>query len=63
MEDARRKFDALPLDKKEKAVSDVFCIQCQRSFRLDPFHVSEFRGTLMISGKCANCGTEVAKPV
>lgn len=63
MDDARKKFEALPIEKQQKAVGDVFCIQCQRSFKLEPFEVSEFRGTLMISGKCTNCGNEVAKPV
>lgn len=57
------KFSDLPPEKQEKAVSDVFCMRCQKSFRLEEFSEREFRGTLLIEGKCPACGGPVAKPV
>ena len=57
------KFSDLPKEKQELAVSDVFCTQCQQSFRLDAFTEREFRGTLMIEGKCPQCAGPVVKPV
>ncbi len=57
------KFERLPEHVREKAVSDVFCIGCQKSFRLENFQEAEFRGNLILTGACPNCGGEVAKPV
>lgn len=57
------KFSDLSPEKQEKAVSDVFCMRCQKSIRLDDFIEREFRGTLMIEGKCPDCGEPVVKPV
>jgi endogenous inhibitor of DNA gyrase (YacG/DUF329 family) len=57
------KFADLPPEKQEKAVSDVFCVTCQKSFRLETFTEREFRGTLLIEGTCPTCGSPVAKPV
>jgi hypothetical protein len=57
------RFSDLPPEKQEKAISDVFCIACQKSFRLATFEEREFRGTLLIQGKCPYCGAEVVKPV
>lgn len=57
------RFSELPDEVREKAVSDVFCIKCQRSFRLNDFTEREFRGTLILEGTCPHCGGEVAKPV
>lgn len=57
------KFADLPKDKQEKAVNDVFCVRCQKSFRLEEFREREFRGTLLIEGECPTCGEPVAKPV
>lgn len=58
-----QRFDDLPEEKKEKAVSDVFCMQCQKSFRLGKFRERVFRDTLLIEGECPDCGSPVAKPV
>lgn len=57
------RFADLPKEKQEKALDDVFCMQCQKSFRLENFSEREFRGTLMIEGKCPTCGGDVVKPV
>jgi hypothetical protein len=59
------KFDGLPREKQEKALSDIFCISCQKSFSLlgGEFATREFRGTLFVEGKCPECGTAAAKPV
>lgn len=57
------RFADLPKDKQEKALSDVFCIQCQKSFPIGTFTEREFKGMLLIEGKCPSCGGNVAKPV
>lgn len=57
------KFSDLPPEKQEKAVADVFCMQCQKSFRLESFTERMFRDTLLIEGSCPTCGSPVAKPV
>jgi hypothetical protein len=57
------KFDTLPAEVREKALSDVFCIRCQKSFRMESFTEREFRGTLILEGKCPECGEAAAKPV
>lgn len=57
------KFTDLPKEKQEKALADVFCTTCQKSFPLTDFTEREFRGTLMIEGKCPSCGGPVIKPV
>ena len=56
-------FADLPADLREKALSDVFCIRCQKSFRLEEFTERQFRGNLIIEGKCPACGEMAAKPV
>jgi hypothetical protein len=56
-------FNDLPEEIREKALSDVFCIHCQKSFRLGDFTEREFRGVLILEGKCPVCGESVAKPV
>jgi PHP family Zn ribbon phosphoesterase len=56
-------FQDLPKEQQEKLVSDVFCIQCQKSFRLEQFTEREFRGVPMIEGRCPQCGNTVAKPI
>lgn len=58
----RMRFADLSKDQQEKLVGDVFCIQCQKSFRLENFTEREFRGQLMIEGRCPQCGNTVAKP-
>lgn len=57
------KFDTLPAEVREKALSDVFCIRCQKSFRMETFSEREFRGMLILEGKCPVCGDAAAKPV
>ena len=57
------KFADLPKDKQEIAVADVFCMRCQKSFRMEEFTEREFRGTVMIEGKCPTCGEIAVKPV
>lgn len=57
------RFADLPPEKQEKAVSDVFCMNCQKSFRLETFNERVFRDTLLIEGNCPTCGGPVAKPV
>jgi hypothetical protein len=59
------KFEDLPEEKQEKALGDIYCIGCQKSFSLlgGEFATREFRGTLFVEGKCPDCGTEAAKPV
>lgn len=57
------RFSDLPQEQQEKVISDVFCVHCQKSFRLQSFSEREFRGQLMIEGKCPGCGGVVAKPV
>ena len=56
-------FSDLPKEQQEKVIGDVFCLQCQKSFRLENFTEREFRGQLMIEGRCPQCGSIVAKPV
>ncbi|HVT45889.1 MAG TPA: hypothetical protein VMT00_16045 [Thermoanaerobaculia bacterium] len=57
------RFADLPQEVREKAVGDVFCIHCQKSYRLEEFTEREFRGTLIIEGKCPVCGGALARPV
>ena len=57
------RFEDLPPEKQEKAVDDVYCVSCQKSFRLEKFSQRVFRDTLLIEGQCPTCGGPVAKPV
>lgn len=57
------KFSDLPAEKQEAAKADVFCMQCQKSFRLEEFTERMFRDTLLIEGRCPTCESPVAKPV
>jgi hypothetical protein len=57
------KFEQLPEEVREKAIGDVFCIRCQKSFRMQTFTEREFRGALILEGKCPTCGETCAKPV
>ncbi|HVT05573.1 MAG TPA: hypothetical protein VHL58_19615 [Thermoanaerobaculia bacterium] len=57
------KFADLPPDLQEKARSDVYCIHCQQSFRVDDFAEREFRGRLFIEAPCPRCGKAMTKPV
>lgn len=57
------RFQDLPPEKQEQAVADVFCVNCQKSFRLENFTEKVFRNTLLIEGTCPTCGGPVAKPV
>jgi hypothetical protein len=57
------RLDQLPPEQREKAIGDVFCIRCQKAYRLETFEEREFRGNLMIEGKCPVCGETLIKPV
>lgn len=57
------RLDQLPPEQREKAIGDVFCIRCQKSYRLQTFQEREFRGNLMIEGKCPVCGETLIKPI
>lgn len=57
------RFGDLPPEKREQAVADVYCVTCQKSFRLENFTEKVFRDTLLIEGTCPTCGGPVAKPV
>lgn len=57
------RFEDLPKEQQEKALGDVFCVACQKSFRLEKYNSREFRGALFIEGQCPTCGGEVVKPV
>lgn len=57
------RFSEMPEEQQVKLLSDVFCIHCQKSFRLEQFTEREFRGVHMIEGRCPQCGNTVAKPI
>ena len=56
------RFADLSKDQQEKLTGDVFCIRCQKSFRLVTFEERQFRGQLMIEGRCPQCDNVVVKP-
>ena len=53
----------IPEEEREKLIGDVFCISCQKSFRLENAVVHEFRGKKMIEGNCPQCTARLVKPV
>lgn len=57
------KFADLPQELQDKAKSDVYCIHCQQSFRVDSFEEREFRGRLFIESPCPRCEKQMTKPV
>jgi len=56
-------FKDLPKEVRDKALGDVFCIKCQKSFPLEQYTERQFNDTLILEGVCPDCGGAVAKPV
>ena len=60
---ARKLWEALEPRAKMFALNSVWCPQCEKSTSLAQLAGRVNGGELLLQGKCAACGTEVARLV
>ena len=61
--EAETAWAAIPTGAKEKLLSKVWCLHCRTTTVIVDFGGRVEREDLILHGRCANCGAEVARVV
>ena len=60
---ARRRWDAIPAPIRQRFLANVWCGHCARETTVTDFSGRIQRGDLLLTGRCARCGGEVARVI
>ena len=58
---ARAMWRAISPETREKIPNNVWCIQCRKGTTMTDFSGRVKKGDLVLTGRCATCGGEVAR--
>ena len=61
--EAKKIWDSIPFDAREKILSTVWCSQCPGAVKIRDYSGSVKKGLLVLKGFCASCGKKVARAV
>ncbi|NMW18533.1 MAG: hypothetical protein HKK66_05835 [Chlorobiaceae bacterium] len=54
---------AIPMQYREQILSNVFCSRCREAVEIVDYSDAIIKGDLLLKGKCATCGHDVARLV
>lgn len=60
---ARKAWEALPADMRKRLLSNVWCVHCGHETTITHFTGTIKGGDLLLVGKCAECGGDVARVI
>lgn len=58
---AKARWETIPQWAKDKILKNVWCTNCRCSTTIIDFSGRMEKGDLILSGRCAKCGNEVAR--
>ncbi|MBS1251940.1 MAG: hypothetical protein MAG451_00974 [Anaerolineales bacterium] len=61
--EARAQWESIPAQIRERLLSNVWCGHCSNVTTITDFKGHVERGDLVLTGKCATCGCEVARVI
>ena len=61
--DANKKWLAIPQDYRQMLVRNVFCGHCKDTVQIEKYVIKGFRDSVMLEGKCKNCGNAVVRVI
>lgn len=62
-EPARRRWNAVPADIRQRLLSNVWCAHCSDETTVTDVAGNIRRGDLVLTGRCGRCGGEVARVI
>ena len=60
---ARRRWDFIPTDIRQRLLSNVWCGHCRHEVTITNFSGTIKGGDLLLVGKCAECHSDVARVI
>ena len=60
---ARKRWDAIPENIRQRLLTNVWCGQCRHEVTITSFSGAIKGGALLLVGKCAECRGDVARVV
>lgn len=60
---ARQRWKSIPLDIRQRLLSNVWCAQCRHETTITDFSGAIKCGDLLLVGKCAECRSDVARVI
>ncbi len=60
---ANKKWLAIPQDIRQMLVRNVLCSHCRGPVQIEKYVIKEFNDTVVLEGKCKNCGNDVARVI
>jgi hypothetical protein len=60
---ANKKWLAIPQEVRLMMVRNVFCGHCRGSVQMEKYMIKDFHDSIVLEGKCKNCGNEVARVI
>lgn len=60
---ARQRWEAIPVDIRQRLLSNVWCGQCRHETTITNFSGAIKGGDLLLVGKCAECRGDVARVI
>lgn len=60
---ARKRWDSIPADSRQRLLSNVWCGHCRHETTIINFSGTIKGGDLLLVGKCAECGDDVARVI
>lgn len=61
--DANKKWLMLPVEIRQMLVRNVFCGHCRGAVQIEKYVIKDFRDTVVLEGKCKNCGNDVVRVI
>jgi hypothetical protein len=60
---ANKKWLAIPQESRQMLVRNVFCGNCRGPVQIEKYVIKDFNNTVILEGKCKNCGNDVARVI
>lgn len=61
--EANKKWLMIPSDVRQLLVRNVFCGHCMDTVQIEKYVIKEFRDSVVLEGKCKNCGNDVVRVI
>lgn len=60
---ANKKWLAIPPEIRQMLVRNVLCGHCKDTVQIEKYVIKDFHDTVVLEGKCKNCGNSVARVI
>lgn len=61
--EANKKWLMIPADIRQMLVRNVFCRHCRDTVQIEKYVIKGFRDSVVLEGKCKNCGNDVVRVI